>query len=68
MIKCKAVIPKIESANLCKPFQDIINYSSFVCPFESGNCKKEGEKLQKFEYLKDEKSFSDQMKSIFHSS
>ena len=28
---------------------------------------KEREKLQKFEYLKNEKSFLDQIKSIFHS-
>ena len=36
---------------------DITNYSTFICPFESGQCGKEGKKLQKFEYLKNEKSF-----------
>ena len=36
-----------------------------MCPFESGNCGKEGEKLQKLEYLKNEKSFSDEIKNIF---
>ena len=30
-------------------------------PFGSGNCGDEGEKLQKFEYLENEKSFSDEM-------
>ena len=30
---------------------DIINYSTSICPFESGKCEKEGQKLQKFEYL-----------------
>ena len=41
---------------------DIINYSTFVCPFESRKCK-----LQKFEYLKNEKSFLDEIKIIVHS-
>ena len=53
------------SANLCKPIHDIINYSTSICPFESGNCGKEGEKVQKFEYLKMEKSFLDEIKNIF---
>ena len=38
-----------------------------MCPFESGNCGKEGKKLQKLEYLKNEKSFLDEIKNIFHS-
>ena len=37
------------------------------CPFESGKCRKEEKKLQKIEYLEDEKSFLDEIKSIFHS-
>ena len=44
-----------------------MNYSIFDCPFESGKCGKEGEKLQKFEYLKNKKSFLDEIKNIFHS-
>ena len=44
---------------------DIINYSNSICPFESGKCGKEEEKLQKFEYLENEKSFLDEMKNIF---
>ena len=35
------VIPKITSANLCKPTHDIINYSTSVCPFESGKFGKD---------------------------
>ena len=38
-----------------------------MCPFESGNCGNEVKKLQKLEYLKKEKSFLDEIKSIFHS-
>ena len=60
------VIQKITPANLCKPIHDIINYSTSICPFESGKCGKEGEKLQKFEYLENEKSFLDEIKNIFH--
>ena len=51
------VIPNIASANLCKPIDDIINYSYSICPFESGKHGKEEEKLQKFEYLENGKSF-----------
>ena len=47
---------------------DIINYSTSICPFESGNCGKEGKKLQTFEYLENEKSILDEIKNIFHSS
>ena len=46
---------------------DIINYSTSICPFEFGKCGKEAEKLQKFEYLENEKSFLDDIKNIFHS-
>ena len=42
---------------------DIINYS--ICPFDSGKCGKERKKLQKFEYLENEKSFLDEMKKHF---
>ena len=61
------VIPKIKSANLCKSIYDVINYSTSIYPFESGKSGKEGEKLQKFEYLEREKSFLDEIKNIFHS-
>ena len=40
------------------------NHSSFILPFNSGICEKEGEKLQKIEYLKNEKSFLDETKSV----
>ena len=55
----------ITPANLCKPMHDIINYSTSICPFESGKCGKEEEKIQKFEYLKNKKSFLDEIKIIF---
>ena len=61
------VIPKIASGNLCKSIYNIINYSTSVCPFESGKCGKEEKKLQKIEYLESEKSFLDEIKNIFHS-
>ena len=35
------------------------------CPFASDKFGKEGTKLQKFEYLENEKCFSDQIKNIF---
>ena len=43
------VILKVASANLRKPIHDIINYSTFICPFESEKCGKEGKKLLNFE-------------------
>ena len=55
------------SANLCKSVDDTINYSTSICPFESGNCGKEGEKLQKLEHLENEKKFLYQIKNLSHS-
>ena len=46
---------------------DIINYCTSICPFESGKSGKEEEKRQKFGYLENEKSFLNEIKSIFHS-
>ena len=43
----------------------IVNYSTSICPFESGKCDKEEEKLQKFEYLENEKSLLDEIKKHF---
>ena len=59
------VIPKITSANLCKSVNDITNYSTSSYHFESGNCGKEGKKLQKFEYLENKESFLDEIKTFF---
>ena len=61
------VILKFKSINVCKPICEIINYSTSICPFESGKCGKERKKLQKIEYLENEKSFLGEMKNIFHS-
>ena len=52
-----SVILNITPANLCKPIHDIINYSISICPFESVKSGKEEQKLQKFEYLENKKSF-----------
>ena len=46
---------------------DIINYSTSICPFESGKSGKEEEKIQKLEYLENGNSFLDEIKNIFHS-
>ena len=40
-------------------------YSDFTWPFDSGKCGKE-KKLQKIEYLHNEKGVIDARKSIFH--
>ena len=61
------MIPKITSTNLCKPIHDIINYSTSMCPYESGKFVKEGKGIQKCEYLENEKSFLDEIKNIFRS-
>ena len=61
------VISKNASANLCKPIHDITNYATSICPFVSGKCGKEAKKLQKFEYLENEKSFFDEIKDTSHS-
>ena len=53
--------------NLCKPIHDIINYSTSIRSFEPGKCGREEEKLQKLEYLENEKSLLDEIKNIFHS-
>ena len=58
-------MPKITSANLYKSVYDIIHYLIFIYRFESGKCGKKGKKIQKFEYLKNENSFSDKMKRFF---
>ena len=59
------LLQKSQIANLCKPFQDIINYSTSICPFKSGKFGKKGKKLQRFEYLENEKSFLDEIKNTF---
>ena len=58
------LIAKITFTNLCKPIHDI-NYSTCICPLQSGKCRKEGEKLQKFDYPEKEKSFLDEKNQFF---
>ena len=62
-----SVITKITYANLCMPIHDTINYSTLICPLESGKCGKKGKKLQKFEYLQNKKSFYFEIKNIVYS-
>ena len=62
------LVQKNTLASLCKPIYDIINYLTYICPFESAKCGREGKKLQKFDYLKNKKSFLDKIKNILHSS
>ena len=59
--------PPINFGNLCKPVHDITNHSTSICPFLSGKCGT-GNKLQKFEYFENEKSFFNEIKNTFHSS
>ena len=42
-----------------------MNYPTSTCPFESGKRRKERKKLQKSEYLVNEKSFLGEIKNIF---
>ena len=51
----------------CKTINGMINYSNFNCPFASAKRGKVDKILQKFEYFQNEKSFLDEIKSIFHS-
>ena len=44
---------------------DIINCFTSICPFVSGKCGIGRKKLQKFEHLKNEKSFLDEIKTFF---
>ena len=62
-----SVIPRLTSERLWKPIHDIITYFTSVCPFESGKCGKGIKKLQKFEHLKNEKSFFNEIKIFFYS-
>ena len=48
-----------------KAIHDIINYFTSICPLTSRKCGN-GKKLQKFEYLENEKNILDKIKSIFH--
>ena len=54
---------------ICKFVQDNSwhhKYSTSNCPFVSEESRKDGKKLQKFEYLENEKRFLDEIKNAFH--
>ena len=48
---------KITSGNLCKPIHDIINYSTFICPFEPRNCGKEDKNYKNLNILRIKRAF-----------
>ena len=50
-------IPKITSANLCKSVDDIVNYSTSICLFETVKCGKEGKKCKNLNILRTKKAF-----------
>ena len=64
-MQCEAVFGLFQKLNLQIYASQLMtsNYSTSICPFESGKCGKEGKKLQKSEYLKKE-SFLDEIKNI----
>ena len=69
MMSCKVVFELFQKLHMqiyASQFMTI-NYSTSISPFGSAKCEKEGEKLQKSEHLKNKKSFSDEIKNIFHS-
>ena len=41
----------------------MMNYSTSICPLQSGKCGKEEGKLKKTEYAENEKSFLDEKKN-----
>ena len=43
-----------------------LNYSTSICPFESGKSGKEEEKIQEIKYFENEEDFLDEIKNIFH--
>ena len=62
MRKYKKVFELLQLDYCCQllSIHDITDYSIFICPITSGKCGKEREKLQKSEYLENEKSFSEE--------
>ena len=40
---------EVIQSGLCQPIHETINYSTFICIFESGKCGKEGKKLLEIE-------------------
>ena len=50
-------IPKITSGNICKIVYNIINYSTFICPFEFLKCGKEGKNYKKLNISRAKRAF-----------
>ena len=62
MMECKAVFELSQKSHL--QIYAVINYSTPICPFESGKCGK-GKNNFFFEYLENEKRFLDEIKKHF---
>ena len=60
------VIPKITFVNLYKTIQDIITIPVLFEPLNLKTLERNEKKLQKIEYLEDQKSFQDKINIIFH--
>ena len=58
--------PKIRSANLCKPIHYIVNYSTFICPFESGKCGKARKNYKILNISRTKKAFFNEIKNTFY--
>ena len=62
MMLCKVVFElfqKLHLTNLCKPIHDIINYSTSICPFESGkeSVEREGKNYKNLNILRTKRAF-----------
>ena len=51
--------------NVCKPIHDIINYSTFICPFEPGKLGKQGKKYKDLNISRTNKALLLKKKNIF---
>ena len=48
---------KITSVNLCKPVHDIINYSTFTCPFKPESVERKGKNYKTLNISRTKRAF-----------
>ena len=66
VFRSKSNFEKKLQGRAASDYRTLISSGLFsICLFESGISGKQQEKIQKFEYLENEKSFSDEIKNIF---
>ena len=67
LTKFDAVFELFQKLHLLIYASQLMTYKLFhsCCPFEFEKCGKERKKLQKFEYLENEESFLDEIKTFF---